>query len=179
MTRPTAALRHAALVLAASFGAGLGAMPLSRAQTMLDGCQLVQGSLQCVPGVTADPQQQIRDLRQQIATDQTLENAVAQQIQGLDQLVLIGEVSQGSLLMANLGAGLPQDPLLNLPAGAFHWYRLSPGANKWVLISSATGPSYRLQPQDVGAQVMVVIAVPTASGSQRQASAPVGPISAP
>jgi len=47
-----------------------------------------------------------------------------------------------------------------------------------VLINGASGPNYRLQSADVGAQLMVVIAVPTASGSQRQASAPVGPVNA-
>ena len=160
----------------AGVGAGL-ALPLpTQAQTMLDGCQLVQGSLQCVPGVTADPQQQIRDLRQQIASDQNQENAIQQEIQGLSQLVLIGEISEGALLQANLAAGLDQNPLLALPPGAFHWYRLTPGSSSWVLIPGATGPSYRLQPQDIGSQVMVVIAVPTATGSQRQPSAPVGPI---
>lgn len=174
MTSLTSALRRAAVLLAAALSAGMGS---GHAQTMLDGCQLVQGSLQCVPGVTADPQQQIRDLRQQIASDQNLENAVQQEIQGLNQLVLVGEIAEGSLLQANLSAGLDQNPLLGLPSGAFHWYRLSPGATSWVLISGATGPSYRLQPQDIGSQVMVVIAVPAAGGSQRQGSAAVGPIS--
>ncbi|MEB3234020.1 MAG: hypothetical protein VKM98_01205 [Cyanobacteriota bacterium] len=164
-----------ALLLCAALGAGASGSAL-QAQTMLTGCQLVGGTLQCVPGVTADPQQQIRDLRQTIAADQQLENAVEQQISGLQQLVLIGELTQGSLLIANLGAGLGQDPLINLPPGAFHWYRLPAGASNWVLINGATGPNYRLQSADVGAQLMVVIAVPAASGSQRQASAAVGPI---
>ena len=143
---------------------------------MLSGCQLVAGTLQCVPGVTDDPQQQINTLRQQIATDQKLENAVEQRIEGLSQLVLIGEVSAGSLLVANLAAGMPQDPLVQLPSGAFHWYRLSPGSSSWVLIAGASGPSYRLQPQDVGSQLMLVVAVKTPQGSKRQASAAVGPI---
>lgn len=168
--------RTAALLLAAALTtAGPGAVGL-RAQDMLSGCQLVNGELQCVPGVSADPQQQIRDLRQQIATDQQLENAVQQRIDGLQQLVLMGEIAEGSLLMANLAAGLAQDPLINLPPSAFHWYRLPAGASQWVLINGATGPNYRLQPADVGSQVMVVIAVPAPGGSMRQMSTPVGPI---
>lgn len=169
-------LRTASLLLAAALGAAIATAPGTRAQTMLDGCQLVNGTLQCVPGVTADPQQQIRDLRQAIATDQMLENAVQQQIAGLQQLVLVGELSEGSLLMANLSAGLAQDPLINLPPGAFHWYRLPAGASQWVLINGATGPNYRLQSADVGSQLMVVIAVPAGGGSQRQVSPAVGPV---
>ncbi|MFZ9270336.1 MAG: hypothetical protein ACO23C_03720 [Prochlorococcaceae cyanobacterium] len=174
--------RHLAPAVAAVLGATLasfsnGAAQL-RAQEMLSGCQLVGGTLQCVPGVTADPKTQIDDLRQQIATDQQLENAVEQRIEGLQQLVLVGELTQGALLMANLGAGLNQDPLIKLPPAAFHWYRLPAGSSTWVLINGASGPNYRLQSADVGAQLMVVIAVPTASGSQRQASSPVGPVNA-
>ena len=172
-TRLTAASLVAAGLAASAW---LAAITGASAQSMMSGCQLVGGTLQCVPGVTADPQQQIDDLRQQIATDQQLENVVQQRIEGLSQLVLIGDVVEGSLLLANLGAGLPQDPLINLPPGAFHWYRLTPGSSKWVLINSVTGPSYRLQPQDVGCQLMLVIAVATPSGSQRQASVVVGPI---
>ena len=174
--------RHPAAAVAAVLGLTLASFSTGsaqlRAQEMLSGCQLVGGTLQCVPGVTADPKQQIDDLRQQIATDQQLENAVEQRIEGLQQLVLVGELSQGALLMANLGAGLNQDPLIKLPPVAFHWYRLPAGSSTWVLINGASGPNYRLQSADVGAQLMVVIAIPTASGSQRQASAPVGPVNA-
>jgi hypothetical protein len=143
-----------------------------RAQEMLDGCQLVQGTLQCVPGVSADPQQQIRDLRQEIATDQNLETAVEQQIAGLNQVVLQGEAAEGQLLQATLTA----DAMAGLPPSAFHWYRLQPGASRWLLISEASGPSYQLGPNDVGSQVMLVVAVPQGQGSQRQATAPVGPV---
>lgn len=175
-------IRRMAPALAVAVGAALGAIgsgsaPL-KAQTMLSGCQLVQGTLQCVPGVTADPKQQIDDLREQIATDQQLENAVEQRIEGLQQLVLVGELTQGALLMANLGAGLNQDPLIQLPPAAFHWYRLPAGSGTWVLIEGASGPNYRLQSADVGSELMVVIAVATPAGSNRQASQPVGPISA-
>ncbi len=172
--------RRAALLLAGGLVSGLviglAGTPLGRSQTMLSGCQLVAGTLQCVPGVTADPQQQIKDLRQQIATDQALENTVEQRIEGLSQMVLIGEVSAGSLLVATLAAGLSQDPLVQLPPGAFHWYRFSPGSSAWVLIDGASGPSYRLQPQDVGSQLMLVVAMQTPQGIKRQATAAVGPV---
>ena len=158
------------LLLAAALA---GLVPV-QAQDMLDGCQLVNGTLQCVPGITADPQQQIRDLRQQIGTDQSLETAVEQQISGLQQLVLQGQAAEGKLLQATLSA----DALATLPPSAFHWYRLTPGSRRWVLIQQAAGPSYALTPADVNAQVMVVVAVPSKGGSQRQASQPLGPITA-
>ena len=143
----------------------------------LVGCSLVNGQLSCVPGVSADPQAQIRALRQQIAGTLAAENAVQQQIEGLQQLVLLGEQAEGSLLVASLAANLPQDLLVNLPPSAFHWYRLPAGGGSWVLIEGASGPMYRLQAADVGSQVMVVVARPTAQGSERQASAVVGPVS--
>lgn len=146
-------------------------LPL-QAQEMLDGCQLVDGSLQCVPGVTADPQQQIRDLNQQISTDQKLETAVQQQINGLQQLVLQGQAAEGNLLQATLSA----DAMAGLPPSAFHWYRLPVGQRRWLLIQGASGPTYVLSQQDVNTRVMLVVAVPNAGGSQRQASAPVGPV---
>jgi hypothetical protein len=131
----------------------------------------VDGQLSCVPGVSADPQSQIRALRQQINTDLQQESAVQQQIDGLQQLVLQGEAVQGAVLQATAVA----DVLAALPASAFHWYRRSPGANQWLLIEGAAGPSYVLQLQDVSAQVMVVVAVPAqGGGSSRQASPAIG-----
>ena len=153
---------------------GLVGQAPSQAQDMLEGCQLVNGTLQCVPCVTADPQQQIRDLRQQISADQNLETAVEQQIAGLQQLVLQGQAAEGKLLQATLTA----DALAGLPPSAFHWYRLAPGSRRWVLIQQASGPSYMLTAADVNARVMVVVAVPSSGGSQRQASPPLGPVTA-
>ena len=143
-----------------------------RAQDLV-GCQLVDGQLSCVPGVSADPQAQIRALREQIASDLQQESAVQQQINGLQQLVLQGEAVQGQVLQATALA----DALAALPPQAFHWYRRSPGASQWLLITEASGPSYVLQPQDVSAQVMVVVAVPApGGGSNRQASPAIGPV---
>jgi hypothetical protein len=159
------ALAAAALVV--------GGTATGRAQDLV-GCQLTDdGQLQCVPGVSADPQSQIRATRQQIATDLQLESAVQQQINGLEQLVLSGQAAEGQLLTATLNS----DALAGLPPSAFHWYRLTPGSSSWVLIRGATGPTYVLQPADVNARVMVVIAVPSgAGGSQRQPSRSVGPV---
>jgi len=53
----------------------------------LVGCQLLEGTLQCVPGTTASPQQQIRILEGEIQRDQALEGAVEQGIRALVPLV--------------------------------------------------------------------------------------------
>ena len=160
-----------ALLLGLASAASAALQPL-RAQDLV-GCPLVDGQLSCVPGVSADPQAQIRALRQQITTDLQQESAVQQQIDGLQQLVLQGEVVQGQVLQATALA----DALAALPPQAFHWYRRSPGASQWLLITEAAGPSYVLQPQDVFAQVMVVVAVPApGGGSNRQASPAIGPV---
>lgn len=174
MPRPTTSpLRPRALLLslvAASTLAGQVA-PL-QAQDLV-GCQLVDGQLSCVPGVSADPQSQIRALRQEISTDLQLESAVQQQIDGLQQLELQGAAVQGQLLQATAVA----DALAALPPQAFHWYRRPAGAAAWVLITEAAGPTYVLQPQDVSAQVMVVVAVTVpGGGAKRQASTVVGPV---
>ncbi len=152
---------------------GAGLAP-GRAQDLV-GCQLIEGTLQCVPGVTADPQQQIRILEGTIAADQKLEGAVEQTIAGLQHLELQGQASEGNLLRAVIRA----DALASLPPGAFHWYRRTAKDSRWLLIVGASGPSYRLQAADANARVMVVVAVPApGGGSQRAASAPVGPVQA-
>ena len=139
----------------------------------LVGCQLVDGQLSCVPGVSADPQAQIQALRQQISSDLQQESAVQQQINGLEQLALQGEAIAGQVLQATALA----DMLATLPPQAFHWYRRSPGSSQWLLIVEASGHSYALQPQDISAEVMLVVAVsPAGAPAQRQASRPVGPV---
>ena len=162
------------LAALALLGVAAAAAPV-RSQDLV-GCSLVDGQLACVPGVSADPQAQIRALRRQIAGSLAAEEAVQQQIEGLQQLVLVGEQAAGGLLVASLGADLPSDLLVNLPASAFHWYRLPSGGTSWLLIGGASGPTYRLQAADVGSQVMVVVARPSTEGSERQASAVVGPV---
>ena len=168
---PASPGRSRALPLLLALALPLVIPPAGRSQDLV-GCQLVEGTLQCVPGLTADPQQQIRILEGQINRDQAMEGAVEQGIAGLRQLVLRGEAREGKVLQASLDA----DALAGLPASAYHWYRRPPGRMAWELISTASGPSYTLAAADVSYQVMVVVAVPSDGGSQRSASAPMGPV---
>lgn len=46
----------------------------------------------------------------------------------------------------------------------------------WELIPAANGPTYSPVSRDVAYQIMVIVAVPSASGSDRSSSAPVGPV---
>lgn len=140
----------------------------------LVGCQLVGGTLQCVPGTTASPQQQIRILQGEIQRDQVLEGAVEQGIRALGPLVLAGEAREGQLLRATLQA----DGAAGVPPAAFHWYRRAPGRLLWELIPTANGPSYTPVPGDVAYELMVIVALPTPNGSERSQSAPVGPVRA-
>jgi hypothetical protein len=141
----------------------------------LVGCQLIEGQLSCVPGVSTDPQQQIRALKQEISGTEALEGAVQQSIEGLASLTLAGEAATGALLTA----AAEEQELASLPDAAFHWYRLPPGGSGWLLIEGASGPAYRLQAADAGALVMLVITLPGEEGdgsSRRQASPAVGPV---
>ena len=60
----------------------------TQAQGMLPGCRLEDGSLQCVPGLTADPEKQINVLNQEISSDVQMEGQITQTIQGLKKFVL-------------------------------------------------------------------------------------------
>jgi hypothetical protein len=155
---------------------GLLALPglVSAAAVAQDlvGCQLVGATLQCVPGVTESPQQQIRQLQQQVSTDLQLEGAVQQQINGLRQLVLAGDVAVGAMLTATAVA----DAQAALPSANYHWYRLKPGQRSWVLIEGANGTTYVPAPIDIGQNLMVVAVVNQNGQVQRVASSPVGPV---
>lgn len=152
-------------------GAALLLLPPARSQDLV-GCSLVDGQLSCVPGVSSDPQAQIRALRSEIAGTLAAESAVQQDIDSLQNLVLSGEARQGRLLVASAAA----DALAGLPDGSFHWYRLSPGASQWIWIADASGPRYQLTAADVGARVMVVVVQQTSQGVMREASTPQGPV---
>jgi hypothetical protein len=138
----------------------------------LVGCQLVGATLQCVPGVTESPQQQIRQLQQQVSADLQLEGAVQQQINGLQQLVLAGDVAVGAVLTATAVA----DAQAALPSADYHWYRLKPGQRSWVLIEGANGTTYVPAPIDIGQNLMVVAVVNQSGQVKRVASSPVGPV---
>ena len=147
------------------------AAPAVRAQDLV-GCQLVGATLQCVPGVTESPQQQIRQLDQQISNDIQLEGAVQQQINGLQQLVLAGNAAVGALLTATAVA----DAQAALPSVNYHWYRIKPGQRSWVLIEGAQGTTYVPAPVDIGQNLMVVTVVNQNGMAKRVASQPIGPI---
>ncbi|WP_322758492.1 hypothetical protein [Synechococcus sp. CBW1107] len=167
--QPARMRQLAGLILATALP--LGGPAALKAQDLV-GCQLIEGALQCVPGVTGTPQQQIRILRGEIGADQQLEGAVEQQIDGLRRLELQGEARVGSLLQATIVA----DGQAALAASQYHWYRLAPGRNHWELIAEASGPSYQPTTNDLAYEVMVVVVSETPNGTRRLASAPVGPI---
>ena len=155
---------------------GLLALPglgtgVAMAQDLV-GCQLVGATLQCVPGITESPQQQIRQLQQEVSTDLQLEGAVQQQINGLQQLVLAGDVAVGAVLTATAVA----DAQAALPSTNYHWYRLKPGQRSWVLIEGANGTTYVPAPIDIGQNIMVVAVVNQNGQVKRVASSPVGPV---
>lgn len=148
-----------------------GSAPASRAQDLV-GCQLVGGTLQCVPGITESPQQQIQQMRQEISTDIQLEGAVQQQIDGLQQVELAGQAAVGVVLTATAVA----DAQAALPAVNYHWYRLKPGQRTWVLIEGAQGTTYVPAPVDIGQNLMVVAVVNQNGQVKRVASQTVGPV---
>lgn len=163
--------RRAACWLLGGTLLALSAGATGRAQDLV-GCQLVGASLQCVPGVTESPQQQIQQLQQQLSTDIQLEGAVQQRIDGLQQLVLAGDAAVGAVLTATAVA----DAQAALPSASYHWYRLRPGQRSWVLIEGATGTTYVPAPVDIGQNLMVVTVVNQNGVVKRVASQPIGPI---
>jgi hypothetical protein len=169
LPRPLLTLVAAACSAAAWGGIAWG--PSALAQDLV-GCQLVDGTLQCIPGVTESPQQQIQQLDQQISTTIQQEAAVQQRIDGLQKLVLSGNAAVGQLLTAaaqiNAQAALPQ--------ANYHWYRLKPSTRSWVLIEGANGTTYVPGTLDVGQNLMVVVVVNQNGQVKRVASTPVGPV---
>jgi lipoprotein-anchoring transpeptidase ErfK/SrfK len=169
LPRPLLTLVAAACSAVAWGGIAWG--PSAMAQDLV-GCQLVDGTLQCIPGVTESPQQQIQQLDQQISTTIQQEAAVQQRIDGLQKLVLSGNAAVGQLLTAaaqiNAQAALPQ--------ANYHWYRLKPGTRSWVLIEGANGTTYVPGTLDVGQNLMVVVVVNQNGQVKRVASTPVGPV---
>jgi hypothetical protein len=160
------------LALLAAATAGLLALPGRGAAQDLVGCQLVGATLQCVPGVTESPQQQIKQFQSEISTDLQLEGAVQQQINGLQQLVLAGQAAVGALITATAVA----DAQAALPSANYHWYRIKPGQRSWVLIEGAQGTTYVPAPVDIGQNLMVVAVVNQNGMVKRVASQPMGPV---
>ncbi|QNI84585.1 putative conserved secreted protein [Synechococcus sp. PROS-7-1] len=154
------------LVLMAGLPAG------TSAQGLLPGCRLENGSLQCVPGLTADPQQQIQVLEGQINRDVQTEGHLEQAIEGLKRFELIGEAKEGQLIKAELmlqGGGFEEVHI--------HWYRRNNQGN-WQLVDNVTESTYRVGPSDRGEQLMAVLVVRTSDGKvQRISSNVLGPVS--
>ena len=151
------------LMAAVPFGAS--------AQGMLPGCRLENGSLQCVPGLTASPEKQIQVLDGQIDQGLEQEGHLQQAIQGLQRFVLVGEAREGALLKAELQLqGADVDEL------DVHWYRRS-GQGNWTLVESGSGHIYRVGPQDREDILMAVLVVRGRDGKvQRISSNVIGPI---
>lgn len=141
---------------------------------MLPGCQLAGGTLQCVPGLTADPLQQIRILRQEISADQEQETVINKGLIRLNQLKLQGQALEGAILSASM-----EDKLIfSDKSAAFHWYRLGAGDDQWTLIPTANIPEYNIGAEDVGYQLMLVVVVSQPNTVERIASSPTTAIQA-
>ena len=151
------------LMAAVPFGAS--------AQGMLPGCRLENGSLQCVPGLTASPEQQIQVLDGQIDRGLQQEGHLEQTIDGLKRFVLAGEAREGALLQAKLMLqGAAVDEL------EVHWYRRGDRGN-WILMPSASGNSYRVSSEDRQSTIMAVAVVRDRNGEIRRISSNVmGPV---
>ena len=142
-----------AVVIGSSLGmSGLLARP-GLGQGVLVGCRL-GATLQCVPGLTMKPEQQIKVLKQQIATDQQTEGAIRQTIEGLREFELSGRTSVGSVLEAKLDFNPDA-----FEAVQVHWYRRLPEASGWQLVGEVDQRSYRLSLADLGSTVIAIVAM--------------------
>jgi outer membrane biogenesis lipoprotein LolB len=142
-----------------------------RAQGMLPGCRLEDGSLQCVPGLTADPEKQINVLNQEISSDVQMEGQITQTIQGLKKFVLTGEAREGQILQAKFDLQADQ-----INSVQIHWYQRQ-GDEHWKLVSDLSEETYRISQADQGKQVLAVMVVETSNGDVKRVSSNViGPI---
>jgi outer membrane biogenesis lipoprotein LolB len=143
----------------------------TRAQGMLPGCRLEDGSLQCVPGLTADPEKQINVLNQEISSDVRMEGQITQTIQGLKKFVLTGEAREGQILQAKFDLQADQ-----INSVQIHWYQRQ-GDEHWKLVSDLSEETYRISQADQGKQVLAVMVVETSNGDVKRVSSNViGPI---
>ena len=79
-------------MLGASLAATLLTQSSEQGQGVLVGCRL-GATLQCVPGLTMTPQQQIKVLKQRITSDTIAEGMVEQIIEGLRRFDMTGSAS--------------------------------------------------------------------------------------
>ncbi len=145
-----------------------------RGQGMLPGCRLENGSLQCVPGLTTTPQQQIQVLDGEITNDQQTEGRIVEAIKGLQRFAVVGEAKQKALLRAVLEL---DDSTIETVT--IHWYR-RPANGHWQLIDSASERTYTINSNDAGSSVMAVLTVTTNQGKVLKTNSnAVGPIEGP
>ncbi|HJN36893.1 MAG: hypothetical protein AB8E74_02675 [Prochlorococcus sp.] len=150
-------------------GLDLGA---ALSQGMLPGCRLENGSLQCVPGLTTTPENQIQILDGEIQSEKRSAAAIKQNIAGLRHFLLAGEAERGSLLRTQLM--LDGDSIEEVH---IHWYRRPADSSHWQLINNASGSRYRIGADDSNASVMAVVVVKTNAGKVlRKNSNIIGPI---
>jgi hypothetical protein len=143
----------------------------TQAQGMLPGCRLEDGSLQCVPGLTADPEKQINVLNQEISSDVQMEGQITQTIKGLKKFVLTGEAREGQILQAKFDLQADQ-----INSVQIHWYQRQ-GDEHWKLVSDLSEETYRISQADQGKQVLAVMVVETSNGDVKRVSSNViGPI---
>ncbi|WP_041426640.1 hypothetical protein [Synechococcus sp. CC9311] len=163
------AYRAATSVLLVSW---INLFPVStQAQGMLPGCRLENGSLQCVPGLTADPEKQINVLDKEISTDLQREGHITQTIQGLKQFILTGEAKEGQLLRAKFDLQANKINSVHI-----HWYQRQDNG-PWTLLTDTNEETYRINQANFGAKVMAVMVVTTSDGEvSRVSSNVIGPI---
>ena len=167
---PTSRTKCVSLVSVVALSLGWQA---AQAQGMLPGCRLENGSLQCVPGLTASPQEQIHVLEGRISEDQKSEEQVEQNIEGLSRFVLEGDALEGQLLKADLM--LDGDAIESVH---IHWYRRK-GNGHWQLVANTSETTYQLGRDDLGRSLMAVLTVSTSDGNvNRTNSNVIGPITA-
>lgn len=141
-------------------------------QGMLPGCRLMNGSLQCVPGLTTSPEAQIKILDAEIQSDKQSEAVIQQNIVGLNHLLLAGEAEQGAILKTQLHIAADDIDEVHI-----HWYRKPKTSSQWTLIKNAHGSRYRIKKNDSKNYLMAVVVVKKANGEVvRQTSNVVGPI---
>ena len=141
---------------------------------MLPSCRLESGSLQCVPGLTATPQQQIQVLDGEITNDQQTEGRIVQAIEGLKRFAVVGEAQQQALLRTELELDNSAIETVTI-----HWYRRQ-GNDHWQWVDSASERTYMISADDAGSSVMAVLTETTDQGKvMKTNSNAVGPIEGP
>ena len=158
-------------VVAASLSLSVIAQQAIHAQGVLVGCRL-GATLQCVPGLTMTPQQQINVLKQDITPDKMVEGMIVQTIQGRERFELRGDAKVGSLLQTTLEFNPDEFAEVQV-----HWYRQNKGDVNWSLVGEVDARAYKLTPQDLDTSVMAVIALkPYNKAVIRHNSNVIGPI---